>query len=267
MTFDETKTIITPEQVAVTFRLAGIGTRFGAVLVDTLIHVGLLVGLLLALAYSFPLVERLLSWLELEASSWVLAGAVLVGFALFWGYFMFWETVWDGRTPGKKLAGIRVLRDSGHPVDFRTAFVRNILRYVDFLPVGYGVGAVVMFLSGDSKRLGDYAAGTIVVIDEPSLPKQRSDQAPAAKETSLLGDPALLDLRTLTRAQLLVVDRFLEREESLPEKARVQLAQQIAEPLMNELGIEAGSPTYPYAEFLRQLAAVCRRRDERNVSR
>lgn len=266
MTLDDTRTVITPEQVAVTYRLAGIGTRFAAVLVDTLLHVVLLAGVFAFLALIFPLVGRTLSWLEWEASSWVLAAVILAAFAIFWGYFMFWETVWNGRTPGKKLAGIRVMRDTGHPVDFRASFVRNVLRYVDFLPAGYGVGTVVMFLSRDSKRLGDYAAGTVVVVDAPPAPEAEQPQQDAAGEFALLGDPALLHLRALTRDQLLVVDRFLERREKLPESARATLARQIAEPLMKALGIEASSPDYSYEEFLRELAAACRRRGETRSS-
>jgi uncharacterized RDD family membrane protein YckC len=267
MTFDDTKTVITPEEVAVTYRLAGIGTRFAAVLVDTFIHVVLLVGLVVALGYIFPLVEETISWLEWEASSWMLAVTLLAAFAVFWGYFMFWETVWNGRTPGKKLAGIRVIRDTGHPVDFRTAFLRNIVRYVDFLPASYGVGTVVMFLSQESKRLGDYVAGTIVVVDAPRLAKPEQTQERAAGQRSLLGDLALLNLRALNRDQLLVVDRFLERRGNLPEGARAQLARQIAEPLMAALGLEADSPTYSYEEFLEQLAAAYRQRDEMRASR
>ncbi len=266
MTFDDTKTVITPEQVAITYRLAGIGTRFAAVLVDTFLHVALLFAVIVALAEIVPLVEDLLSWLEWQASDWVVAVTILAVFAVFWGYFIFWETVWSGRTPGKRLARIRVIRDSGHPVDFRTAFVRNVLRYVDFLPVGYGVGALTMFLSRDSKRLGDYAAGTIVVVDAPPIPKAEIEKAEPARDLSLLGDPALLDLTSLTREQLLVVDRFLAREEGLPPETRDQLAQQIAVPLMRTLGIQPDSPDYPYHEFLRQLAALYRQRERDSIS-
>ena len=196
------------------------------------------------------------------ASDWAVAAAIIAVFAVFWGYFIFWETLWSGRTPGKKLAHIRVIRDSGHPIDFRAAFVRNIMRYVDFLPGGYGVGAVTMFLSRDSKRLGDYAAGTIVVVDDPPVPQAEPDAAAPPEDFPLLGDPGLLNLHALTREQILVADRFLARQEDLPEAARDQLAREIALPLMRALGLEADSPDYPYHEFLRELTALYRRRDK-----
>ncbi|MBN1458773.1 MAG: RDD family protein [Armatimonadetes bacterium] len=262
MDSDDIKTVITPEQVAVTYRLAGIGTRFAAVLVDTIIHVLLLAALLLGLSMVSTGVGEFLGWLELGGSSWLFALALLIVFAVFWGYFIFWETVWTGQTPGKKLTGIRVMRDTGHPIDFRAAFVRNILRYVDFLPGGYGVGTVVMFLSRDSKRLGDYAAGTIVVMSAPVTPEVATGEQPIDSRYALLGDPALLNLRALTREQLSVIDRFLERRESLPEHARAHLARQVAEPLMSALDLEAHSPTYDYEQLLVELALACRRRDE-----
>jgi uncharacterized RDD family membrane protein YckC len=265
MTLDDTKTVITPEQVAITYRLAGIGTRFAAVLLDTIIHVALLVGLVFVSSVILPGVDELLSWFEWDASPWMIALLIVLVFGMLWGYFIFWETVWSGRTPGKKLAGIRVMRDTGHPVDFRAAFLRNICRYVDFLPGGYGVGALAMFLSPDSKRLGDYVAGTIVVVDAQPAPKAGDTDAPRLDGYPRLGDPAMLNLRAVTRDQLLVIDRFLARRGDLSQEARAQLAMQIAGPLMALLEVEADSQDYPHEEFLEQLAAACRRRDRGSV--
>ena len=259
MTTDDTKTVITPEQVAITYRLAGIGTRFAAMLADTLAQAALVAALAGLLLWLFPTVAEVSGVVD-DGAPWLIAVLVIVGFAILWGYFIFFEAVWSGRTPGKKLAGIRVVRDSGHPVDFRAAFLRNICRYVDFLPAAYGVGATVMFLGKDSKRLGDYVAGTVVVVDAPGQAQEPVQDAAASQEYRLLGDPSLLNLRAITRDQLTVVDRFLERREALLGDARTDLARTIGAPLMSLLGLPSPNGDYPYEGFLEELAAACRRR-------
>ncbi len=259
MSLDDTKTVVTPEQVAVTYRIAGIGTRFAAVLVDTCAQV--LAGLALILA--FPPLEAIASSVYEGPSLWLTAVVALLGFLIVWGYFIFWETVWSGRTPGKRLAGIRVMRDGGFPVDFRAAFLRNICRYVDFLPVAYGFGVTVMFFSRESKRLGDYVAGTIVVVDSQRPSPRPEAPGEGQREYRLLGDLSLLNIRALTREQLAVVDRFLARREGLLKEPRQDLAQRIAAPLMEALSIEAPSDDYPYESFLEELAAAARGHAER----
>lgn len=253
MTADDTKTVITPEQVAVTFRLAGIGTRFAAVLVDTCLQ-GLVI---LVIVLGFASLEDLVSAVLEQASTWLMAVFFLLLFLALWGYFIFWETVWSGRTPGKRLAGIRVMMDTGHPIDFWAAFLRNICRYVDFLPAAYGVGTLAMFLSKDSKRLGDYVAGTVVVVDAPRRPKAQEVPPQERREYRLLGDPTVLNLRAIDREQLAVVGRYLQRREELPSGPRAELAREIAEPLMAVLGL-AHTPEYPYEEFLAEVSMACR---------
>lgn len=264
MSFDDTKTVVTPEQVSVTYTLAGIGTRFGAILLDTCIQ-GLVLVLifLIGTALGLSLDIQDVSWFE-TASAWVLAIVVLVVGSIGWGYFALFETYWNGQTPGKRATGIRVMRDGGYPVDFRAAFVRNVVRVADFLPAGYGVGALAMFLSKESKRLGDYAAGTIVVVDSRGAPKQPIVEPPPvagqSSEYTTLGDPALLNVRALSREQFVVIDRFLSRRTELAQKIRGEMARKIALPLMPLIGFQM--PTvdwFPYETFLVELAAAYRR--------
>jgi len=169
-----------------------------------------------------------------------------------------------------------VLRDGGFPVDFRAAFLRNIVRTADFLPLFYGVGALTMFISKESKRLGDYAAGTIVVadarrsrsgrihvaFDELRFPKEAPAPTPTqpAVEYRLLGDPALLNLRAITRDQFLVIERYLARRHELAEKVRADLARQIAAPLLPVIGLEPPPDNYPYDDLLTELAGAYRQR-------
>jgi uncharacterized RDD family membrane protein YckC len=259
MGYDDTKTVVTPEQVAVTYRIAGVGTRFAAILVDSFAQAVLLLVIALLM---LPLGLGVWALFE-EAAGWMLAVLIVLVFLIVWGYFIFWETVWSGRTPGKRLTGIRVMRDGGYPIDFRAAFLRNICRYVDFLPAGYGLGALFMFASKDSKRLGDYVAGTIVVVDSRRPARPAQPEAEEKVEYRLLGDPSLLNLRAITREQFMVIDRFLGRREELLAGPRAELAQQIAAPLMDLVGIPRTGTEYPYEEFLAELAAALRQRADR----
>jgi uncharacterized RDD family membrane protein YckC len=164
---DEQLTISTPEQVAFHYEMAGIGSRFVASLLDHLILVTAMVlvycaaiGLLPALGGSF-----IASGDDSGLSSlyFLIAVLVLVEFLLFWGYFVLFETVWHGQTPGKRAGRLRVIRRDGQPVHAGEVMIRNLVRIVDFLPGFYGIGLVTMFIDKDARRLGDFAAGTIVV--------------------------------------------------------------------------------------------------------
>jgi uncharacterized RDD family membrane protein YckC len=264
MDWGDAKTIRTPEQVAVTYSLAGLGTRFAAVLVDTFVQSAVIA---LALVVFFALSESVFTalgtWLDtvVESSApWVMALFILLFFGLVWGYFIFWETVWSGQTPGKRLCGIRVLRDGGFPIDFRAALVRNIMRYVDFLPFYYGLGAVSMFASKESKRLGDYAAGTIVVVSPKRAPRPQPAARGPEPQYRLLGDLSLLNLRAISREQFQVIDRFLVRRQELPTQVRLDLARQIATPFFALIGLQPQPDPYPFEAFLIELAAAYRHR-------
>jgi len=262
-TFDDTRTVLTPEQVSVTYTLAGVGTRFAANLLDTCLQGLAAVAVVLAFAAMGRAMPSLhFSSLEDLAPAWLIALIVIVLFGVIWGYFIFWETIWNGQTPGKRATGIRVMRDGGYPVDFRAAFVRNIVRYVDFLPGLYGVGALTMFFSKDSKRLGDYAAGTIVVVDSRPAPRGvTQSRASAPPGQQLLGDPSLVNLRAMSREQFAIVDRFLSRRGELSAKVRAEMARKIAQPLMPLIGLAPpGDDNYPYESLLARVAAAYRSR-------
>ncbi len=260
MDLGDRKTVYTPEQVAITYTLAGLGTRFAAAFVDTclqaIIILAALLGMgLLSLADPFNMLATPdLAW-------WEIALLILVLFLIFWGYYMFWETLWSGQTPGKRACGLRVLRDGGFPIDFRAAFIRNVVRVIDFLPGAYGVGALSMFLSKDSKRLGDYAAGTIVVADARQSEMQKAAaSAPTAPppEYRVLGDLTLLNLRAISREQFGVVEHFLSRRAQLPEKVRAELAKQLAVPLMSLIGFTPPAGELSHDQFLAELAVAYR---------
>lgn len=158
---DEQLIISTPEQVAFEYEMAGIGSRFVAALLDHLILGTVLV--LILLAISFVNFLSLFS-ADGDATPFIVSAIlVLIFFAVFFGYFIVFETVWNGQTPGKRAGNLRVIRRNGQPIGAGEAMIRNLVRLVDFLPGFYGVGLVVMFIDKDARRLGDFAAGTIVV--------------------------------------------------------------------------------------------------------
>src|ERR1035438_2680344 len=162
--------IDTPELVAIQMPLAGIGSRFIALLIDTMIWVAAI--LVLALM-SWVLVPGITAFSKLSAQ-WAVAIYVLVLFLLNWGYFTLFEAFWGGRTPGKRVARIRVIQQSGRPIGLFESMARNFIRYVDQIPFFYAVGGIAMFSTRQHQRLGDLAAGTLVVRDR----EQRAFQRP-----------------------------------------------------------------------------------------
>src|SRR2546428_9067859 len=151
--------VTTPERVSFDYQVAGLGTRAIAQILDLLI----LSAVLLALLFAALAVGQ--TSLEVLAYLMVIIG----GFVVVFGYFWACEAFWSGQTVGKKVFRLRAVGDRGEPMTFVQAGIRNIVRIIDFLPYAYGVGLVVLFVNGRGKRLGDLAAGTIVVKDSDSV--------------------------------------------------------------------------------------------------
>ncbi|MEN8184250.1 MAG: RDD family protein [Myxococcota bacterium] len=172
------------EQVHLDLPVAGPTSRMLAYLIDALLLViwmGLLfvlLALLTPLLFSFlePLrqaVDELGQGQAGEPSSLAVVLVIAVALVFFLvselSYFVFWEAVTGGRSPGKAALGLRVVRDGGRPLDFPSSLLRNLLRVVDYLPVNYLTGFIAMLVSPEGKRLGDLAAGTLVVrLDRPA---------------------------------------------------------------------------------------------------
>lgn len=148
--------VSTPERVSFGYQVAGLGTRAIAQVLDLLI----VAAIMILVAIASGAVAGLLN-------QQILADLILIIglFVTVFGYFWASEAIWSGQTLGKKAFRLRAVGDRGEPLTWIQAGIRNIVRIVDFLPYGYGVGAVVMFANGKGKRLGDLAAGTIVVKD------------------------------------------------------------------------------------------------------
>lgn len=225
MTAWEKLTIDTPEQIALEFTLAGVGSRFLALALDTVIQVSLV--MLLYIVAIALLIGRV------GDGMWALAIVVLLGFMLFYGYFAAFEWLWRGQTPGKRLLGLRVISASGHPMTPYQAAVRNLLRIVDQIPGLYGVGIVSVLLTDRSQRLGDLVAGTVVVREDATTRQPLDADAPRTGRETLratrLGD-----------AELALVERFLQRRSDLEGNVRQQAARQIATRIRERLGLPPG---------------------------
>jgi uncharacterized RDD family membrane protein YckC len=218
----------TPENVAFDMELAGIGSRFMAALVDSLIIVIPQVALSFAASL---LVSELIPYEAdffdpdyVNALSWVMGATLLLSFVLFWGYYLFFEWRWNGQTPGKRLVGLRVMRTDGRPVTFTEVLIRNLVRLIDFMPIFYGLGVIVMFGQRHWRRLGDLAAGTLVVFDQKpvsleSLARDRKRYAATGEEHFETGDG--LPVEKLTAADIYRVEEFLDRWISLIEPEHV----------------------------------------------
>jgi uncharacterized RDD family membrane protein YckC len=170
---EEPFAVDTPENVTFGHAVAGIGSRYVGALIDSAILLALLVAvnlvLVTVLSYFPNAIDAARSVVPNAPSEYVsgviMAVFLLIQFIIFWGYYVLFELLWQGQTPGKRLAGVRVLRDDGGPAGGAAVVVRNLVRVIDFLPFAYGVGFIVMLLNRQARRLGDYAAGTLAVYE------------------------------------------------------------------------------------------------------
>ena len=160
-TFD----VETPAQVAFRMERAGLGTRCVAAIADTAFLALLYASIALAGVFVFGTVTP-----EGDAALALLGALILIMTFLFSAYYIAFEIAWNGQTPGKRLMGIRVVDDSGAPATPARIVIRNLVRIVD-IQFGYGIGAVAIFATKEEKRLGDLAAGTVVVRDRPARPR------------------------------------------------------------------------------------------------
>lgn len=224
--------LLTPERVSVRYDIAGAGSRGGAVAIDLAIQVGLQALVLLAVALAAAWGGLSLEFGEgLSLGMSVLLAVLAVSLLLIWvGYYAFFEIVWSGQTPGKRAFGLRVIRENGYPVRAVDAVVRNLVRIVDFLPSAYALGLLVMLLNGRARRLGDFAAGTLVVREgahrAAPLAAAGSPAALAAADAAHAvpsPTPAVLSADEAT----LVRDYLLRRAQMRPA-ARAALAGRLA---------------------------------------
>jgi uncharacterized RDD family membrane protein YckC len=212
--------VLTPERVSLQYDIAGIGSRGAAAIVDTLIQSVALIVVFFALTAGLAAGSSFLSVGGGPGASTLLLGLfVLALFAITDGYFMLFEIVWNGQTPGKRMVGIRVIRENGYPMRPIDAVIRNLVRMVDWLPGAYGIGVLTMLLNKRAKRLGDFASGTIVVRE--GARGSGTLLMPSAESAESIGV-------RLSSADATLVRDFLVRRASLDPRARADLAARLS---------------------------------------
>lgn len=244
--YDERLNIDTPENVTFGYEVAGIGSRFLATVFDTLLIIFLQLLVYTTLLLILSSISSVSAVLAGTSEAWLFGLLGLLAFAFFWGYYVFFEILWNGQSPGKRLIRLRVIRQDGTPAGVSEAIIRNLIRFIDFLPATYGVGVITMFIDRQSRRLGDLAAGTLVVYDqgevtldslqaaprpEPTIP------APAGSETLLAGLP----LEQLTPQDYRLAREFLRREAGMTN--RDALIMQVSQALLTRLDAPAANLT------------------------
>lgn len=235
----------TPEHVVIDYDIAGLGSRSLAALIDSAIVAALILALFIVMAL-----------LSTRVGRWLAPVAALSLFSLTWGYFALFEGFRDGQTPGKKWMGIRVIRDTGHPVTVGEAAARNLVRLVDFLPPPYLLGILFVAFHPRGKRLGDLVAGTVVVRDAPTVALAADLDAPVA--AAIDGAPLLSD------EEFRVAREFVGRAPQLPREVRLRLATQLAARFADRVPIGRDDPVAYVRAIWRDEAA--RRRGRLAVS-
>ena len=246
MTLERDLRIRTAEHVGISYQLAGVGNRVLAAFLDVLfmaiVVVGTLVVLLRVVLPRVVLPEYVESVL---AALIVVALYLVVPFA----YWVVPETVWNGQTIGKRIVGIRVLRDDGSPVGFIAVVTRALLRILDLIPLLLPVDLVLIVASRKGQRLGDFVAGTVVV-------KARVERDFAALRTRAATPAPDLTVRGLSGEGQRLVREFALREQALRPAARTEVARAIARTVRPAVPESAAHPDD--IEFLRAVAAALR---------
>ncbi len=232
-------TLRTPESVELEFTLAGLGNRGLAALIDYVIW-SLITGIfLLVLSRADWLISLVFSWVgNTEAIElWFTALLILISFVVYVGYYVVFETLWHGQTPGKRFVKIRAIREDGRPVGVIQATLRSLLRPIDELPPFY-LGAFFIVFNQREKRLGDFLAGTIVIQDEQAI-------APASVAISESSDELaqhllqVADISQLLPDDFGVIRDFLQRRAAMKLESRKNVSLTLARQVKTVIDLSA----------------------------
>ena len=247
-------TIQTPENITFGYELADLGSRFQACVIDTILIVisqFIVIAIVLAVGNAADL---------FGAVGWVIGIAVVLMFLLLWGYYILFELIWNGQTPGKRYIGLRVVDRQGVPVTFAASIIRNLVRIIDLLPVAYGLGTIVMAINKRGLRLGDLAAGTLVVRDK-TLSLDQLTQMP----TLNLGTVEAIDLPLyrLSEADVALAYDYLARRKEL--KTQRKLLRPILQHLYDQMEVELEEQLL-YRTGIARLEWIVQTRHEKDAS-
>ncbi len=248
----------TPESVAVSLPIAGIGTRFLATLLDTFF--------ITILVIAFIILDVVGQSIGGGAGHALSAFGIIGAFVIIFGYYIFFEILWNGQTPGKRRNRIRVIQKNGYPVTAVGVIVRNIVRLVDFLPTLYAIGIVTMFIDRRARRLGDLLAGTLVVKEQrggtladltyggAAATHPSSYEALQPNESSIPSTHHPSSGSLLSAQDESLIRDFFVRQPTLPIESSETLANQIANSVSAHLG-ERRPLFEPAASYLLKVLA------------
>lgn len=255
----------TPESVELDFALGGIGSRAYAWMVDQIcIYTGLFLLFLLGIyLYVYALYPALLNLFPNQIGrieQWSVALTVLLAFVLYNGYYIIFETLWQGQTPGKRLAQIRVVRDNGQPIGLKEAALRSLIQAVDFYL--FYIGGVLITFTASEKRLGDMAAGTLVIQNERSSGFMAATKPQVAEPIRRVAAELLhqANLNDLSADQYLTLRNFLQQRSQLSPPARLRSAVKLATQVREVIFAPEAIPTYSLSDedFLEAVALAYR---------
>ncbi|MDJ0598636.1 MAG: RDD family protein [Crocosphaera sp.] len=219
--------IETPESVELEFTLAGIGNRVYAFVIDSII-LGLIITILLIFAaLSFlntGLISNIFGIPQNQAFLWILAIQFFIIFVTYVGYFVCFETLWQGETPGKRYVKIRVIQDNGRPINLQQATLRALLRPIDDL---FFLGIFFIIFGQQEKRIGDWVAGTIIIQEGQG---KKGTNLTVSKEAEDLANylQTNANLSKLLPEDFATIRRYLQRRDEMFTEARVELARKLA---------------------------------------
>ena len=241
---NEHLSVETPEQIRINYSVAGIGSRFYAALVDIAVLIPLIcIGAYVTIRAQLDLDENF--------GNWLVAITGIAIFALIWGYYMVFEITMNGQSPGKRALGLRVIKAQGYPISFSDSAIRNLVRIIDFLPFFYGTGLVVMLFNENWQRLGDLAAGTLVVKENAVASPNPVHPPTIQKSNFVYAD--WIQPAQVTDAELAAIREYLVRRRTLPLPRRSKLAYTLGDSIAQKMG---DHKHIDYDVFLEELYAL-----------
>jgi uncharacterized RDD family membrane protein YckC len=226
----------TPESVELEFVLAGLGNRIYALVIDYLIWSSILLVILIVWIILLTQVD----WLQSESIQlWLTAIQFLILFGVYIGYFIFFETLWRGQTPGKRYVKIRVIREDGRNVGLQQSILRSLLRPIDDILC---LGFLFILFSAQEKRLGDWVAGTILIQEGQAVSKQKIEISPAATDVA----NRIVEtgkIAALTPEQFATVRKYLYRYPTLAPGVRRSVSDKLANQLLERIDLVDAPPT------------------------
>lgn len=216
----------TPESVELEFTLAGIGNRTYALIIDYIV-LGILLFLSVVIASFLTYQVGVNDFIEGRREDiirWIWAIELLIFFAIYVGYFVFFETIWQGQTPGKKRANIRVIADNGRTVDVSKTILRSLLRPIDDILF---IGVFLIVLTKKEKRIGDIVAGTLVIQEDKSTNKSDLKTVPEAELLAVkISEEA--NISSISPENFAVIRSYLQRRNTMSKKARNEVGRKLA---------------------------------------